>query len=216
MNALQLFSRKYILILLFSLMSVWLNAATITGTVQDSTGAVIPNAHIVVATREGAVLFTFNSDGLGHFVSPDLQPGKYSVRVSVEHFQVYETSIDVSETVASLVIRLSPAGAKEEITVRGKSRFANSDPVYQSLRNVALGASFSVENFTVKCDVATFELKQGTLTFLSPVQGVVTGAIFVGTGHFTLKPVTAVARTELNRRVKAEQVDEDFTSIVFR
>src|SRR5205823_10309864 len=77
-------------------------------------------------------------------------------------------------------------------------------------------AAFSVEGFTFKCDVATFELKRGTLMLLEPVNGIVTGAVFVGAGHFTLKPVTRLAQTEIHRRLKTDQIDEDFTDVVFR
>jgi hypothetical protein len=96
------------------------------------------------------------------------------------------------------------------------SNKANVDPVYRQLRFVGVGSSFSVKDLTVPFDVAGFELKDGTLTLLAPVNGVVTGAIFVGQGHFRLKPPTALDRRELVRRMGAEQVDEDFTQVVFR
>ena len=54
------------------------------------------------------------------------------------------------------------------------------------------------------------------MTFLQPVLGQVTGAVFVGSGHFTLKPVQPIDAHELERRAHAPQVDEDFASIVFR
>jgi hypothetical protein len=93
---------------------------------------------------------------------------------------------------------------------------ANVDPVYRQLRSVGVGSSFSVEELTVTYDVAAFELKQGTLTLLAPVNGTVTGAIFLGEGHFRLKPPTALDRSELIRRIGAPQVDEDFARVVFR
>jgi hypothetical protein len=51
---------------------------------------------------------------------------------------------------------------------------------------------------------------------LSPVNGVSTGAIFIGEGHFSLKPVTPIDARELNRRTGAAEVNEDFTEAVFR
>ena len=44
----------------------------------------------------------------------------------------------------------------------------------------------------------------------------VTGAIFVGAGHFHLKPATDLDEREIERRVGSKQVDEDFSEIVFR
>jgi hypothetical protein len=65
-------------------------------------------------------------------------------------------------------------------------------------------------------DVATLQFQKGTLTLLPPVNGVVTGAIFVGEGHFNLKPVTYLDAQELKRRAGAAEMDEDFTEVVFR
>ena len=59
----------------------------------------------------------------------------------------------------------------------------NSDPTYQQLRNITLGSeSISVEAVDLKRDAATFHLKRGTVCFVPPVQGKVTGAVFVGDG----------------------------------
>jgi hypothetical protein len=48
------------------------------------------------------------------------------------------------------------------------------------------------------------------------VNGVVTGAVFIGEGHFDLKPVTSLDARELKRRTGAGEVSEDFTEVVFR
>ncbi len=103
------------------------------------------------------------------------------------------------------------------ISVAGKSlAFANSDPVYRQLRQIGLGQTFRFDNYTLVWDAATFQFQKGTLTFLSPVNGVSTGAIFIGEGHFNLKPATALDARELNRRTGAAEVNEDFTEAVFR
>jgi hypothetical protein len=64
--------------------------------------------------------------------------------------------------------------------------------------------------------VGTFELKSGTITFLTPVNRFVTGAIFVGQGHFTLKPLGAIDTREMVRRTGSATAEEDFTEVVFR
>ena len=99
----------------------------------------------------------------------------------------------------------------------GKSlAFTNSDPVYRQLRGVGLGQTSLLDNFTVTSDVATFHFAKGTVTFLAPVNGLVTGAIFVGEGHFNLKPALPLDARELSRRVGAAEINEDFTEAVFR
>ena len=208
---------KHLCFVLSVLFPTFLNSATVSGTVKDGTGAVIPNARIEIRGSELSQPVIVVSDGLGHFVSADLKPGTYTIRVTAEGFEPLERSLEVAANPVALDLQLAIPVAKEEVTVLGKSaKFANSDSIYQNLRNVGLGASFHVDALTVKCDAATFQLNQGTITFLAPVNGVVTGAIFLGSGHFSLKPVTGIARAEVKRRIKSDEVDEDFTQIVFR
>src|ERR1039458_6844023 len=61
----------------------------------------------------------------------------------------------------------------------------NSDPAYQQLRNLTLsGEAVSVTNFKLKRDAGTLNFYSGTVCFVTPVQGKVTGAVFVGDGTF--------------------------------
>jgi hypothetical protein len=109
------------------------------------------------------------------------------------------------------------AKQRVEVTVPGKNlAYANSEPNYRKLRDIGLGKTFRFENFTMPIDAATLQFQKGTLTLLPPVNGVVTGAIFVGEGHFNLKPVTYLDAQELKRRAGAAEMDEDFTEVVFR
>ena len=194
-----------------------LSASTISGTIKDGSGAVIPNARIEILGGSVAQPLIANSDGQGHFVSPDLRPGTYSLRVIAEGFETLQRNVEVTDKPIDLEFNLSIAVVKEEVTVLGKSaRFANTDPIYQNLRNVGLGSAFHIESATLKCDAATFQLNEGTLVFLAPVNGVVTGAVFIGSGHFQLKPISRVARDDIRRRIKTDTVEEDFSEIVFR
>ncbi len=192
-------------------------AANFSGTVKDPSGALVPRARIEIAGGGLQQPLVITSDAQGHFQSPDLNPGTYSLRVTAEGFEPLVKSIQVAAAGLTLDLALSLPTAKAEITVGGKpNQFANSDPLYRRLRDIGVGVTLRVENFTLKYDVATFHLTQGTLTFLTPTEGIVTGAIFIGQGHFTLKPETLIDRSELNRRVQADQADDDLTEIVFR
>jgi len=209
--------RRFLLFSTFVFFSSSLWASTISGTVKDSTGAVVPKAQVEIrgASLEQPVIVT--SDAAGHFASPDLKPGSYFVRVVAQGFEPLERKFELGESPQAMDFALAVAVVKQEVTVAGKSaRFANTDSTYVALRNVGLESAFQVQDFTVKCDAATFQLAQGTIVFLAPVNGVVTGAVYVGTGHLHLNPPHRIARAELMRRVKAEELDEDFTEIVFR
>ena len=93
----------------------------------------------------------------------------------------------------------------------------NSDPVYQQLRNLTLGAeAVSVTNFDLKRDAGTFHLRSGTVCFVTLVQGKVTGAVFVGEGTFVLEPKQESERKSLKLLTKEDQFSENFEHAVLR
>ena len=193
-----------------------LHAQTISGVIQDPSGAVIVGAKIEITGGGLVQPIVLVSDGVGKFVSPDLKPASYSVRVTREGFEPLSKTVDVQASVP-LQLTLTIAKPQVNISVAGKSlAFANSDPVYRQLRDIGLGQTFRFDNFTLVCDAATFQFQKGTLTFLSPVNGLVTGAIFIGEGHFNLKPATPLDTREITRRTGAAEANEDFTEAVFR
>jgi hypothetical protein len=204
----------------FALFVCWLAyplslyAATISGTVKDPSGAVVPDARIEISGAGLPQSVEVTSDELGRFSAPDLKAGKYLVRVTRDGFQPLEKTVDLQDTV-ELQLTLAIATAQTNIQVSGQA-LANSDPVYKKLRHVGFGETFRFDNFTLNYDAGKFEFQKGTLTWLTPVEGIVTGAIFVGEGHFHLKAATDLDAREINRRTGAEEVDEDFTEVVFR
>lgn len=207
---------KMALFLLWMMGPTWLRSQTISGTIQDPSGAVIAEARIEITGESLVQSVVLSSNGLGRFTSPDLKPGIYSVRVTRDGFEPLVKTVDLQGSV-QLQLTLAIAKQRVNISVAGKSlEFANSDAVYRQLRELGLGETFRLDNFTLTWDTATFQFQQGTLTILSPVNGVVTGAIFIGEGHFNLKPVLPLDARELSRRTGAAEVNEDFTEAVFR
>jgi hypothetical protein len=93
----------------------------------------------------------------------------------------------------------------------------NSDPTYQQLRNLSLsGEAVTINDFTLKRDAATFHLHSGTVCFVSPVQGKVTGAVFVGDGNMILEPPTAVERNSLRLLTGQAEFVEQYKHLVLR
>jgi hypothetical protein len=89
----------------------------------------------------------------------------------------------------------------------------NSDPTYQALRSLTLsGEAVSVNNLELKRDAGTFHLHSGTLCFVSPVAGRVTGAVFVGDGNFVLEPPRS-ERAMLKLLTKEDEFSENFSRI---
>jgi hypothetical protein len=192
-----------------------LRADTISGTVKDASGGVVIAAHIQI-TGGNLPPLVLTTDESGKFVAPNLAAGKYEVRVAKEGFDELVVPVDLKGAV-DLALKLTITAQQISVTVNEKSAaFANSDTAYRQLRDAGLGDTFYAENFVLPIDVATFELRSGTITLLAQVNQLETGAIFIGQGHFTLKPLGTLDTTEMVRRAGGPTAEEDFTEVVFR
>jgi hypothetical protein len=196
--------------------AVRLAADTLSGTVKDPSGAVVVGASVAI---EGASLkqpIALASDATGKFSAPNLAPGNYTLHVEKAGFAPFTTTVDVRGA-ADVAVNLTIASEQATVTVTEKaSALANSNATYRALRDDGLGESRNVENFTLPIDVGTFTFIRGTFTALAPVKGFVTGMVFVGQGHFVLKPVGTIDINELRRRTQSDTVQQDFSEVVFR
>lgn len=93
----------------------------------------------------------------------------------------------------------------------------NSDATYQALRGATLsGEAVSVSNTDLKRDAGTFHLHSGTVCFVAPVNGIVTGAVFTGDGSFVLDPPFAQERKSLKLLTNEDEFSEKFDRMVLR
>ena len=74
---------------------------TITGTVRDNTGAVIPGATVTVTETNMGTALKFTTDAAGLYNAPLLIPGSYSVAVEKEGFEKSIQSGVVVETAST-------------------------------------------------------------------------------------------------------------------
>ena len=72
---------------LSALMFAQSERGTITGTVRDASGAVIPAAKVVLTNTQTGVNFTAASNADGEYTVPQLQVGTYTVRVDKDGFR---------------------------------------------------------------------------------------------------------------------------------
>lgn len=106
-------------------------------------------------------------------------------------------------------------GSDDRPTIPVIAQEANSDVVYKALRVIGTGEMRSVKDFVLKRDAGTFTFS-GTFTFLSPVRGKVTGAVFLGHGTFELTPPIEVEKKSLAELTKEPALHEEFEEAVFR
>ncbi len=98
--------------------SAQVSTASITGVVQDVSGAVVPGAIVVATQTKTNASSTVHSDGAGNFSLPALPVGPYTLNVSAPGFGTkQESGLDLTVgQVANLRIQLS-VGDQQTVTV---------------------------------------------------------------------------------------------------
>src|SRR5216684_3105761 len=61
--------------------------ATLTGTVTDSSGAILSNAQVAMTDVATGVTRTVSSNSAGLYIAPNLLPGSYEVKVAATGFK---------------------------------------------------------------------------------------------------------------------------------
>ena len=92
----------------------------ISGTVLDSSGAVIPDASIALTSEDTGALRTVASSASGDFVFTALRPGTYTAKVEKAGFQAYERKgivLTASQRVALGGIKLTVGQVTQTIEV---------------------------------------------------------------------------------------------------
>ncbi|HEY1804281.1 MAG TPA: M1 family aminopeptidase [Terracidiphilus sp.] len=96
-------------------------------------------------------------------------------------------------------------------------RAPNSNSVYQQLRSLLPGGEvITVKDLVIKRDAATFTFQNGSFAFYGPVNGKITGAVFIGQGHLHITPPAQEERHNLSVLMHSEEFDEDFDRAVLR
>ena len=93
--------------------------ASLTGTIEDSTGAAIPNATVTLTNPSNQQVRTAKSSDTGAYSFGELAPGTYMLTATAPNFQqstVNNITI-VAETPRSTDVTLSTAGTTETVTV---------------------------------------------------------------------------------------------------
>lgn len=121
---------RFAALLCFGLAAAWgqISTGTIVGVVEDSTGAVVPNAEITLRqTGTGETRHT-RTTGSGEFHVPFLQVGQYTVTVAAGGFKtkaVTGITLQVDQT-ANLRIAIEVGAASETVEVTGAAPLVDS------------------------------------------------------------------------------------------
>jgi len=103
-------------------------SGTVTGTVTDATGAVIPGATVVISNAVSGYTRTATADSAGQFRFVNVPFNPYRVTVTNAGFQSYSKSVQVTSPVAvNLTAALTVATTDQTITVEATSDLVEND-----------------------------------------------------------------------------------------
>src|SRR5215813_2170053 len=75
---------------------------------------------------------------------------------------------------------------------------------------------YNIRDITLRRDVLSIALNRGTIAFVQPVKGRVTGAVFIGSGEIVGIPPDAIERQQIYRFTGTAVLNEPFQTAVFR
>jgi hypothetical protein len=106
-----------------SLAVAQITSATMSGTIKDETGGVLPGVNVVVKNLDTGLTRSVVTDSNGYYTVPGLAPGKYETRATLQGFTTaVQTGIalEVAQQ-AALNIVLKLGVTSESITVTGEN-----------------------------------------------------------------------------------------------
>src|SRR3984893_9423784 len=120
--ALTLFTFAALALILLTSVRVYaqVSGATMTGTVNDATGAVIPNAQLSIQNVATGEVRGVTTDKAGFYTAPNLLPGSYEVTVTASGFST-EVRSGITLTVGAqqvlnLTMKIGQVSQKVEVT----------------------------------------------------------------------------------------------------
>lgn len=208
----------------------------IEGKVTDTKGAAVVGAAVTVTDPISNQKFTAVTDGQGRYKVETLPAGVYAVTISAKGFGDFRRDeVKVQEGgLATLDARLEIAVVEAAVTVGIPATMANSDPVYQQLRQLGKTQEFApaiagplrsgetylpvatVTNLVLKRDAGILTLRNGEIYFGAPLEGRVTSAVFIGDAEFTLTPPTPIEKHSLAIFIDKEELTEQFSQFAVR
>ena len=98
------------------------DTATLTGTVRDNSGAVLPGATVTLKNTATGIIHKLQTNSAGEYVAAALPPGQYNLSVVVPGFRTYQADgviLRVAQN-ARIDVALQVGNIHEEVTVHGE------------------------------------------------------------------------------------------------
>ena len=121
MGSVHRFTKFAFIALLLSVSVCWAQDSSITGSVHDASGAVIPNAQVTIVNGAQGLTRTVSTNESGEYLVSGLPAGNYDVNVKASGFQQYQIKglvLRVAEK-ARADAALTVGQVSSEVTVAG-------------------------------------------------------------------------------------------------
>src|SRR5437763_14088831 len=109
------------------------SSTSVTGTVVDPTGAVVPNASVELHNPVSGFSRSAITDSSGKFSIPNVPFNPYHVSVTGQGFAPYAQDIDVRSVVpVNVSITLQVQGTSESVTIEAAGDLIEKDPTFHT------------------------------------------------------------------------------------
>src|SRR5829696_5187579 len=98
-------------------------SASVSGSVQDSQGGVLPGVTVTLTSRTQGNVLTAVTDEGGRFVFPIVRPDTYSLKVSLQGFKTLERTnlvVSANDRLSTGMLRLDVGAMTEEVSVTAR------------------------------------------------------------------------------------------------
>jgi hypothetical protein len=196
-----------VVLLAFHATSVFgqINTATLSGTVKDPSGAVVPEASVVVVQADTGTTRTVQTNAAGLFTVPLLQPGVYTVTISKAGFENdTESNIDLQvNQLANLNFTLTVGAVGQTVTVTGGAPVINTETAglgtviaEKEIQDLPLNGRQFMQLLQLAPGTVPVSVSQGAVPALGGGGSNVTPAINGGSGRSNLFYVDGIYATD--------------------
>ena len=106
------------------------------------------------------------------------------------------------------------------VVFAGSSQFqpSETDEILAQLSKIRLDKKqiYNIRDITIRRDTASISFNRGTIAFLEPIKGKVTGAVFIGNGEIVALPPDAVEKQQIHKYTNSPILNEPFGAAFFR
>jgi carboxypeptidase family protein/TonB-dependent receptor-like protein len=119
---------------LLAVASAQSDRGTITGTINDPNGALIPNATVIATSTGSQTEYRSQSTGTGNYTLASIPAGTYSLRIEAAGFRVHVRSgitVQVAQT-ARIDVTMEVGNASDTVTITADASLLRTESVEQS------------------------------------------------------------------------------------